>query len=90
MVLIAGGYDFNENALSSCELYDPLTGTFATTGGLNVARRNFGIALLDNGTVLVSGGYDANFNALASAEIYDPSTGVFALTENLPLSAVHT
>lgn len=86
MVLIAGGYDFNENALSSCELYDPLTGTFATTGGLNLARRNFGIALLDNGTVLVSGGYDANFNALASAEIYDPSTGVFALTENLNIA----
>lgn len=82
-VLIAGGYDFNENALGACELYDPLTGTFANTGNLNVPRRNFGITLLDDGTVLVAGGYDANFNALASAEIYDPATGVFTLTGNL-------
>lgn len=83
MVLIAGGYDFQENALTSCELYDPMTGSFATTGSLNVARRNFGISLLDDGTVLVTGGYNANFNALASAEIYDPATGVFTLTGNL-------
>jgi hypothetical protein len=55
-VLIAGGYDFNENALASCELYDSLTGAFSFTGSLNVARRNFGITLLDDGTVLVSGG----------------------------------
>jgi len=82
-VLIAGGYDINENALASAELYDPVTGTFVTTGSLNVARRNFGITLLDDGTVLVTGGYDANFNALASAEIYDPAAGVFTLTGNL-------
>jgi Bacterial Ig-like domain (group 2)/Kelch motif len=83
MVLIAGGYDINENALGSAELYDPITGTFTITGSLNVPRRNFAIALLDDGTVLVTGGYDANFSALASAEIYDPATGVFTLTGNL-------
>jgi hypothetical protein len=85
-VLIAGGYDFNENALASAELYDPLTGTFSPTGSLNVARRNFGITLLDDGTVLVTGGYDANFNALASAEIFDPATGAFTSIGSLNIA----
>ena len=83
MVLIAGGYDFQEKALASCELYDPMNGSFSTTGSLNVPRRNFGITLLDDGTVLVTGGYDASFNALASAEIYDPAAGMFRLTGSL-------
>ena len=82
-VLIVGGYDTNENAVASSELYAPATGTFAPAGSLNVARRNFGITLLDNGTVLVLGGYDNNFNVLASAEVYDPATGLFTLTGSL-------
>lgn len=82
-VLIVGGYNVNENALASSELYSPGTGTFTATGSLNTARRNFGITLLDNGTVLVTGGYDANFNSLASAEIYDPATGIFTFTGSL-------
>ena len=82
-LLIAGGYDVNENALASSELYSPMTGTFTATGSLNTARRNFGITLLDNGTVLVAGGYDAFFNSLASAEIYDPATGTFTSTGSL-------
>ena len=82
-VLIAGGYDVNENALASSELYNPTTGTFTTTGSLNVARRNCSITLLDDGTVLLAGGYDASFNTLASAEIYHPGSGTFTLTGNL-------
>lgn len=83
MVLFAGGYDVNENALASSELYDPTTGIFLPSGNLNTPRRNFGITLLENGTVLLTGGYDSNFNALASAEIYDPATGAFTLTGSL-------
>ena len=82
-VLIAGGYDVNENALASAELYNLVTSGFTPTGSLNTARRNFGITLLDNGTVLVAGGYDANFNSLTSAEIYDPGTGTFTSTGSL-------
>ena len=82
-VLIAGGYDVNENALASSELYSPATGTFTTTGSLNVARRNCSITLLDDGTVLLAGGYDSSFNTLASAEIYHPGAGTFTITGNL-------
>jgi len=79
-VLITGGYDANENALASSEIYDPTSGKFTPTGSLNTARRNFGMTLLDNGMVLVTGGYDAAFHALASAEIYDPNSGIFSPT----------
>ena len=90
-VLITGGYDVNENALASSELYNPVTGTFTTTGSLNTARRNFSITLLDDGTVIVTGGYDNTFNTLSSAEIYHPSTGTFTITGNLTAArADHT
>ena len=82
-VLVAGGYDVNENALAACELYDPATGTFAATGSLNVARRNFGMVLLGDGTVLITGGYDNNFRPLSSAELYDPKTRTFTLVGSL-------
>jgi hypothetical protein len=90
-VLITGGYDVNENALASSELYNLATGTFTATGSLNIARRNFGITLLDDGTVLVTGGYDSSFNALTSAEIYHPGTETFTPTGNLTMArADHT
>src|SRR5260370_41723083 len=51
-ILVTGGYDFNESALASSELYNPATGVFTTTGSLVTAPRNFGITLLDDGPVL--------------------------------------
>lgn len=91
MVLITGGYDVNENALASSELFDPATGSFTGTGNLITARRNFGITLLDDGTVLITGGYDNAFNVLNSAEIYHPNTGTFTVTGNLSIPrADHT
>lgn len=82
-VLVTGGYDGNENALASSELWNPASGLFALTGNLNTARRNFGIALLDSGSVLVAGGLDSRFNTLVGAEIYKPDAGTFASTGNL-------
>ena len=38
-VLVAGGYDFNTNTfLATAEIYDPASGTFATTTSMTVAR----------------------------------------------------
>ena len=90
-VLITGGYDVNENALASSELYNPATATFTTTGNLNTAHRNCTITLLEDGTVLVAGGYDSGFHTIASAEIYHPGTGTFTITGNLSTArADHT
>jgi N-acetylneuraminic acid mutarotase len=80
-VLIAGGRD-SSGALATAEVFDPATGSFATTGSLNVARYGHTAVLLSNGKVLVAGGRDAS-GALASAELYDPAVGTWSVTGGL-------
>jgi len=85
-VLVAGGYgieDGSNNSLSSAELFDPVTGTWQTTGPLNGRRSNHTATLLPNGKVLIAGGYDFN-DALSTAELYDPATETWTPTSPLP------
>jgi hypothetical protein len=77
-VLIAGG-DSLSGALATAELYDPATGTFSTTGALNVGRFDHTATLLTDGTVLLAGG-DQIFDV--TGEIYYPSTGTFTSTSD--------
>lgn len=87
MVLIAGGYSASGGSttpLVSAELYDPVAGTFTTTGGLvATARIDSTATLLGNGRVLIAGGADALGNSLASAEIYDLASGSFTSTPTM-------
>jgi hypothetical protein len=71
-VLVAGGDD-----LASAELYDPSSGTWATTGSMSEVRAGHAATLLPDGTVLVAGGSsDPSFTGvLASAELYDSGSG---------------
>jgi hypothetical protein len=78
-VLIAGsqrsGYD-GASAISSAEIYDPATGTFAETGSMLTPRFGHTATLLPDGTVLITGG-TADGSAAgapgAKAEIYHPN-----------------
>jgi len=90
-VLIAGGYNFgNSNSLptlSSAEIYDPVAGTFSTTGSLGTSRTGHSATLLTNGKVLVAGGESTAtgfaYTTIASAELYDPVAGTFSATGSL-------
>ena len=67
--------------------YSPTTGTWRTTGSLNVGREQFQMLLLPDGTVLAAGGqlsiirdYSGGKGNGPSAELYSPATGLWAAT----------
>ncbi len=67
-VLVVGGQTASGYYTPSAELYNPSTGTWTTTGSMNVARGGHTAILLQNGQVLVVGGDSTG----TSAELYTP------------------
>jgi hypothetical protein len=87
-VLISGGLTFSGDGFgptNSAELYDPSTGRWTTTGGLNMNRHFQTATLLLDGKVLVVGGNRGNTSpaSVDTAELYDPSTGIWSFTSSL-------
>src|ERR1017187_4683747 len=83
-VLAVGGdypYSAGGGLGLSAELYDPGTGTWTATGGLNTDRSSHTATLLPNGKVLAIEGFNAG--VLFSAEFYDPATGVWTTAGTL-------
>jgi len=94
-VLVTGGRTASA-ALTSTELYDPLTEVFSLTGSMSTSRWSHTATLLPDGRVLVAGGFTGfvpgNAQAVTdTAEIYDPATGTW--TPTAPMNtrrALHT
>jgi galactose oxidase-like protein/Kelch motif protein len=83
-VIIAGGFA-PSGSLSSVELYDPASNSFASAASLpamNTARSNATATLLLSGKVLIAGG-GGNSGPLDSVELYDPVTNSFAASTPL-------
>jgi len=57
--------------LSTAEFYDPLVGSFVTTGSVSTPRHYHTATLLPNGKVLILGGNNSG-GELSTAEFYDP------------------
>jgi N-acetylneuraminic acid mutarotase len=92
-VLVVGGYVYDGSAfaLDSAELFDPVTKTWSTVGGLTTARGLHTATLLQNGQVLVVGGIGSNINALASAEVFDPAKRTWSTVGGLTIPrGLHT
>jgi N-acetylneuraminic acid mutarotase len=72
-VLVAGGTDSNNTALSSVEIYNTITGTFSLVQSMECARSQFTLTLLPSGQVLAVGGKgSATDKCLRISELYDP------------------
>jgi len=70
VVLIAGGYLSSGSAISAVEIYDPISGLFASVSSLGTARRLHTATLLPNNLLIMAD--DLNTAGLASSEIYYP------------------
>jgi hypothetical protein len=83
-VLIAGGAvpsaQSRSQEVSSAEVYDPVSGTFAETGAMTSARSWHSAVLLRDGRVFLVGG------CASCAELYNPSTGTFARTGDMSVA----
>ncbi len=79
-ILISGGIQTTSPGfgitLNSCELYNPINGTFSYTQNLLQPREGHEITLLKNEKVLVTGG--AYYES--AGEIFDPQTETWTLT----------
>lgn len=86
-VLIAGGVSATSSystTYSACELYDPVSNTWSTTGSMSQGRNSHTATLMPDGKVLVTGG-DKNYGNITNgtitlvptntAELYDPTIG---------------
>lgn len=82
-VLISGGANgpFGTGpSTAECEIYDPATGQFSSTGKLLIARHQHFAVVLPNGKVFVGAGFG---DSVGTTELYDPATGVFSFAGNL-------
>ena len=85
-VLITGGGQGTitiPTALSSTELYDPLTRTFTPGPDMAVERSVHTATRLADGRVLIVGGMDSSGVCTRSSEVYDPVTKTLAPTGDL-------
>lgn len=72
-VLVIGGLNVTQGALSSCEIYNPENGQWSQAAPLNLARVRFTATLLQNGSVLITGGHNGRGKVpFSSCELYLP------------------
>ncbi|VWB42369.1 putative Ig domain-containing protein [Burkholderia lata] len=83
-VLVVGGIEIGDfgTYVAEAELFDPVSGTWTTTGSLNVARAHHIATLLPGGRVLVAGG-GSPAGITATAELYDVRSGTWTLARDM-------
>lgn len=82
-VLVVGGTDANTNlSLSSCEQFDPSSGTWTTTASMNSNRSYHNAILLNTNEVLVVCGADDS-GTITTCELYDPNQDKWTITAPL-------
>src|SRR5438309_10410470 len=86
-VLVVGGY--GSGFVAASELYDPVAGTWQTSGALNTVRQFQTATLLSNGKVLIAGGETPGVPGVTptnSVELCDPVSGTFTPTSSMHIA----
>jgi galactose oxidase-like protein len=70
---------------TSAEIFDPVSGTFTSTGPLLEGISSAAAVRLSDGRVLIVGGriYNQSAEPTATAELYNPASGTFAFTGSM-------
>ncbi len=91
-VLVAGGVDGLDNALTRAEIYDPASDSWAATDSLHERRFLHTATVLADGRVLVVGGLTDDDQGImaTTAEMYDPSSGTWRTVEGSIQRRLHT
>ncbi|RKG68952.1 hypothetical protein D7V80_10520 [Corallococcus sp. CA054B] len=76
-VLVVGGLSSGSYTKSS-ELFDPATGTWATTASPLEPHIDGTLSVLGSGKAMLVGGYDAWNTPLTTPELYNPATGTWS------------
>jgi hypothetical protein len=79
-VLVAGGQSTGGSSVSTAELFDPATGTWAVAAPMGHLRVWHTSDRLSNGKILVAGGYSSGSSYLSTTELYDPGPGTWSDT----------
>src|SRR6266853_3260702 len=84
-VLSAGGVNNVHAARELCQLYDPNTDSFASTGSLSTGTGEACIYNLNDGTVLYAGGQIgvSPENSITTTELYNPNTELWTVVNSL-------
>jgi WD40 repeat protein len=83
-VIVTGGRStaVSVSATVTCEIFDPVAGTWGSIASMHHARDIHAIAVMGNGSVLVAGGFDGSVT-LSSAELYDPVANKWTYMQSL-------
>ena len=85
--LVCGGSDVTLAPLSSCELFNHVTGTWAATGSMPRQRSSFAMAYAAPaapGPRVAAVGGDGPAVALAAVDLYNPALGTWVFGANMP------
>lgn len=82
-IYVVGGWNQNEMALNTLEVYDTVTDTWQTKAPMPTARRKHSVVEV-GGEIYVIGGIDANNNITNKVEVYNPSTNTWREDTPMP------
>lgn len=84
-VLITGGRDGGAYGqfFNSCEIYDPSTNDWTTSGDMHQARMQGILAKFSDGTILTSGGRNTPVSSAPGSELFDPTTETWGYVDSM-------